>query len=94
MLVIFFDPFEAFLFCNCLRIILMFFASVKSCEVKKCKIDKHMELGLYRQPIINFQGPKSKGTSRGMYVKVLFVVNVGKIQLQRQLLHPCHLFFR
>ena len=71
MLVIFFDPFEAFLFCNCLRIILMFFDSVKSCEVKKCKIDKHMELGLYRQPIINFQEPKSKGTSRGMYVKVL-----------------------
>ena len=24
-----------------------------------------MELGLYRQPIIDFQGPKSKGTSRG-----------------------------
>ena len=23
-----------------------------------------MELGLYRQPDINFQGPKSKGTSR------------------------------
>ena len=30
-----------------------------------------MELRLYRQPIINFQGPKSKGTSRGMYVKIL-----------------------
>ena len=38
----------------------MFFNSVKSCEVKKCKIDKHMELGLYRQSIINFQEPKSK----------------------------------
>ena len=30
-----------------------------------------MELGLHRQPIIDFQGPKSKGTSRGMYVKFL-----------------------
>ena len=30
-----------------------------------------MELGLYRQPIIDFQGPKSKGTSEGMYVKIL-----------------------
>ena len=39
---------------------LMFFNPVKSFEVKKCKIDKHMELGLYRQPIINFKGPKSK----------------------------------
>ena len=30
-----------------------------------------MELGSYRQPIIDFQGPKSKGTSRGMYVEIL-----------------------
>ena len=30
-----------------------------------------MELGLYCQPIIDFQGPKSKGTNRGMYVKIL-----------------------
>ena len=35
--------------------------SSKSCEVKTCKIDKHMELGLHRQPNINFQGPKSRG---------------------------------
>ena len=50
--------------------------------MKKYKIDKHMELGLYRQPDINFQGPKSKGTSRGMYVKILVAVyNDGKIQL-------------
>ena len=49
----------------------MFFNSVKSCEVKKCKIDKHMELGLYCQPIINFQEPKSKGTSWEMYLKIL-----------------------
>ena len=63
--------------------------------MKKCKIDKHIELGLYHQPIINFQGPKSKGASRGMYVKILFVVyNDGKIQLQWQLLHTCHPFFR
>ena len=49
--------------------------------MKKYKIDKHMELGLYRQPDINFQGPKSKGTSRGMYVKILVAVyNDGKIQ--------------
>ena len=68
---IFFDPFEALLFCNCLRVIVMFFNSVKSCEVKKCKIVKHMELGLYRQPIIKFQGLRSKGTSWGMYVKIL-----------------------
>ena len=39
----------------------MFFNSVKSCEVKKCKIDKHMELGLYRQPIINFKDPNQRG---------------------------------
>ena len=39
--------------------------------MNKCKIDKHMELGLHRQPIINFQGRKSKGTRRGMYVKIL-----------------------
>ena len=63
--------------------------------MKKCKIDKHIELGLYHQPIINFQGPKSKGASRGMYVKILFVVyNDGKIQLQQQLLHSYHTFFR
>ena len=49
----------------------MFFNSVKSCEMKRSKIDKHMDFGLYRQPIINFQRPKSKGTSRGMYVKTL-----------------------
>ena len=49
----------------------MFFNSAKSCEVKKYKHDKHMELGLYRHPIINFQGPKSKGTSRRMYVEIL-----------------------
>ena len=30
-----------------------------------------MKLGLYRQPIIDFQGPKSNGTSRGVYVKIL-----------------------
>ena len=35
---IFFDPFEALLFCNCLRIILMFFNSVKNCEGKKGKL--------------------------------------------------------
>ena len=39
--------------------------------MKKYKHDKHMELGLYRHPIINFQGPKSKGTSRRMYVEIL-----------------------
>ena len=66
------------LFCNCLRIILMFFNSVKICEVKKCKIDKHVELGLYRQPNINFQGPKSKGTSRGMHVKILICSKCSK----------------
>ena len=43
-----FDSFEAFVFCNCLRIILTFFNCVKNCEVKEYKIDKHMELGLYR----------------------------------------------
>ena len=53
----------------------MFFNSVKSCEMKKCKIDKHMELGLHRQPNINFQGHKSKGTSREMYVKILIYSN-------------------
>ena len=30
-----------------------------------------MEFNLYCQPIIDFQGAKSKGTSRGMYVKIL-----------------------
>ena len=59
-----FDPFEALLFCNCLRIILMFFNFVKGCEVKKCKIVKDMEPGLYRQPIINFQETKLKVISR------------------------------
>ena len=29
-----------------------------------------------------------------MYVKILFIVYDGKIQLQRQLLHTCHPFFR
>ena len=63
--------------------------------MKKCKIDKHIELGLYCQPILKFQGAKSKVTTRGMYVKILFVVySDGKIQVQRQLLHTCHLFFR
>ena len=38
---------------------------------KKCKIDKHMELGLHRKSSINFQGSKSKETSQGMYVKIL-----------------------
>ena len=64
-------PFWGIAFCNSLRITLMFFNSVQSYEVKKCKIDKHMELGLYRQPIINFKRPKSKGKSRGMYLKIL-----------------------
>ena len=53
-----------------------------------------MELGLYRQPIIDFQGPKSKGTSRGNVCENFSLINVGKIQLQQQLLHQCHLFFR
>ena len=39
-------PFWSIAFCNWWRIILMFFNYVKSCEVKECKIDKHMELGL------------------------------------------------
>ena len=26
--------------------------------MKECKIDTHMELELYRKPVINFQGPK------------------------------------
>ena len=30
-----------------------------------------MELWLHRQHIINFQRPKSKGTSQGMYDKIL-----------------------
>ena len=62
---------------------------------EKCKINKYIESGLYRQPNKNFQGPKSKGISRGMYVKILFVVyNDVKIQLQLQLLQTCHPFFR
>ena len=56
--------FEALVFCNWLRTILTFFNSVKICEVKECKIDKHMELGLYRQPVINFQRPKQRGQAR------------------------------
>ena len=42
---------------------LMFFKpNWKSCEVKKkCKIEKHMELGLYHKPIINFQGVQIEG---------------------------------
>ena len=42
-----------------------------------------MELGLYRQSIINFQGPKSKGTSRGMYVKTLFCSNLEKFNFNK-----------
>ena len=67
-----FDPFEALVLCNSLRIILMLFNSIQEImKWKNCKIDKHMELGLYRKPSINFQGSKSKETSQGMYVKIL-----------------------
>ena len=40
-----------------------------------------MKLGLYRKPIINVQGFKSKGTTnRGMYVKILICsIKCGKI---------------
>ena len=38
----------------------MFFYSIQEVvKWEKCKIDKHMELELYRKPIINFQGSKS-----------------------------------
>ena len=47
----------------------MFILYPKSCELKKCKIVKHMELGLYRKPITKFQGSTSNGTNRAMYVK-------------------------
>ena len=77
--------FEALVFCNWLRTILTFFNSVKICEVKECKIDKHMELGLYRQPVINFQGHKPRRQASECRSKFQFVVNVGKIQFQRQL---------
>ena len=43
----------------------MFFNSAKSCEGKRCKIDKHVEFGLYRQSIINIQGPQIKGDKLG-----------------------------
>ena len=52
----------------------MFFNSVKSCEVKKCKVDKHMELGLYRQPNYSrnkYSRTQIKWTSQGMHVKIL-----------------------
>ena len=53
--------------------------------MKECKIDKHMELGLYRQPVINFQGHKPRRQAGECRSKFQFVVNVGKIQFQRQL---------
>ena len=38
-----------------------------------------MELGLYRKPVINFQGSKPKRTSQLMYSKVLLCnKNAGK----------------
>ena len=47
----------------------MFFISVKSCEVKRRKIDKHMKFGLYRQLIINFQEPKLNSDKPGNVCK-------------------------
>ena len=62
---------------------------------KKCKIEKHMELGLYRNPILNFQGSRSKWASQGIYVKILICSKkCWKIQFRRQLLHISHPFFR
>ena len=81
----FFTLLKHWFFCNCLRIILTFLNSVKSCEVKECKIDKYIELGLYRQPVINFQGHKPRRQASECRSKFQFVVNVGKIQFQRQL---------
>ena len=49
----------------------MFLNSIQNVvKLKKCKINKHMELGLYHKPIINFRGSKSNETSRDMYLKI------------------------
>ena len=54
-----------------------------------------MDLGLYREPIINFQVSKSKERSRWMYVRILiWNKKCWKIQLQWQLLHIYHPIFR
>ena len=67
---IFFDPFEALLFCNCLRII-MFFNSVKSCEVKNVKLITTWSQGYTASLLQTFKDPNQRGQAGGMYVKIL-----------------------
>ena len=67
---IFFDSFEALLFCNCLRII-MFFNSVKSCEVKSVKLITTWSQGYTANLLQTFKDPNQRGQAGGMYVKIL-----------------------
>ena len=57
---------------------------------KKCKFDNHMELGLYRQPIINIQEPKSKGATAtaSSHILLIFQVNLVIFQPRSFLLPP------
>ena len=72
----------------------MFFNSIqKVVKWKKCKIDKRMELGLYRQPVINFQRPKSTGTTATASLHISFVFQVNLVIFQsRNFLLPANNF--
>ena len=62
---ILFYAFEALVLCIFLRIMLMFFNYIqKLAKWKKCKVDKRLELALYRKPIIKISRIQ-------MYVKIL-----------------------
>ena len=86
-----FRPFEPLVLRDC--VILMFVNSIQ--KVVRWKNVKLISTCFYRKLVINFQGSKAKGTSRGIYLKILTCrKKCWKIQLQRQLLRICHPFFR
>ena len=78
--------------CNCLKTFLVFFNSIQKVVKwkKKCKFHNHMELGFYRQPIINIQEPKSKGAiaTASSHILLIFQVNFVIFQPRSFLLPP------
>ena len=70
----------------------MFFNSIeKAVKGKTCNTDKHMELELYRKPIISFQWFKVSECVSKLWICIR---KCWKTQLQWQLVHVCHPLFR
>ena len=60
---------HCFFVANCLRI--MFFNSVKSCEVKSVKLITTWSQGYTTNLLQTFKDPNQRGQAGGMYVKIL-----------------------